>query len=308
MKVVSLVKNNLSVVNSGATYSYEYYNENQTSTAVGSSYLEYNPATTYNADDYVSIASIKRVFRCTIDGTIGSFPPANPSLWTDYGATNSFALFDNTISTQTQSDLDFTITFDFNQINTLAILNMENITSVRIRQSGTTIDKTISMRDFGVLSLYDYWYKPTKNTINFKKLDMQWLPSSTVTIDFIVLGVGKVGSVVSGYLDELGLTLYGTSVGFDDNSIYETDDYGMAKYLKRPSIDILEAKALINTNEVDYTIAKLKQIRGTTSLYIGDERDKGFQSMTILGYIRKIRMDINNPQKTEFPISIIGVA
>lgn len=314
-KVVSLEKEVISDTYSGVTYSYEYYNINATCTATDTAHTTYadlaafmSANTTHNTDDFIAITSLKRVFRCSADGTQGKLPPAYPSLWTDYGAINSFAAFDNTLTSQVESDVDFTITFEFNRINTIALLNMENMTSVRIRQSGTDIDKTVSLRDYGALSLYDLWYQPIKDVKNFKLIDLEWLPSSTVTLDFTVSGVGKIGAVVSGYLEDLGATLYGSSVGFDDNSVYESDEYGIAKHTKRPAIDVIDAKVIVDNNEVDYVIAKLKERRGTTSLYIGDERDHGFESMTVLGYIKKIRVPIENPSKTEFPISIIGVA
>lgn len=317
--VVDLVKDTVSDVNNGATYSYDYYNQNATSTVADVAYTTYTDIAdfvtknvTHSKDDFIAITSLKRIYRCALDGTVGKVPPSNPSIWTDYGAVNSFALFDNTIVSQTESDSDFTVTFDFNRINTIALLNMEGITSVTITQTNnadaSTTVQTVSLRDYGALSLYDYWYKPTSDIRNYKKIDMKWLPSSSIQLDFTVAGVGKIGSVVSGYNEELGLTLYGTTVGFDDNSVYKTDKFGIATHEKRPSIDILDAKALINTGEVDYTIDKLRKRRGTTSLYIGDERDKGFQSMTVLGYIKQVRISVENPQKTEFPISIIGVA
>jgi len=317
--VVDLVKDTVSDTNNGATYSYDYYNKNATSTVADPTNTTYTDIAdfvtkndTHSKDDYIVITSLKRVYRCALDGTTGKVPPANPSIWTDYGAINSFSLFDNTIVSQTESTTDFTITFDFDRLNTIALLNMSGLTSVTITQTNnadnSTTLQTVSLRDYGVLSLYDYWYKPTSDIRNFKKIDMQWLPSSTITLNFTVAGTGKIGAVVSGYNEELGLTLYGSTVGFDDNSVYKTDEFGIAAHEKRPSIDILDAKALINTGEVDYTIDKLRRRRGTTSLYIGDERDKGFQSMTVLGYIKQVRIPIENPSKTEFPISIIGVA
>jgi len=320
MKVAAIITDTLSDTNNNATYEYSYYNENGTCTALNATYdtyidiAAYIAATpTHNTDDYVVITSLKRLYRCTTDSVTTKVPPAYPSLWTDYGAVNSFALFDDTITTETESAVNFTVTFDFNRINTIALMNMTSLTEVRIRQvdnstTDTILDIIVSLRDYGVLSLYDYWYKPIIDVRNYTKIDMTWLPDSTVTLDFTVSGTSKIGAVVSGYLEELGLTLYGTVVGFDDNSVYETDDHGIAKHTKRPAIDILNAQAIINTNEVDYTIDKLKRLRGTTSLYIGDERDKGFETMTVLGYVRKIRMAIDGFEDTKFPIEIIGVA
>ena len=314
MQVSELTTSQLSVTDSGNTYTYTYFNQNASCTAADPTYTAWDSTTTFNQGAIVYIADIKRLFRCAAPSSAGQFPPAYPDIWVDYGAVNSYAVFDQMLSTATESTANFNITFDFNYVNSLGLIAMDNMISVRVVQTDITTntivyDKTISLKDYGVLSLYDYWYAPTSSVTKLHLIDLVYLPASTVSMDFTVsTDGGSIGAAVSGYLNEIGVTLYGSSVGFEDLSQYKVDAYGVTTFDKRPAIDKVEAQALIDLNQTDVVIEKLKRLRGKHSLFIGDERDKGLQSLMILGYIKKLNVPIDNPVKAKFPMSIIGTA
>jgi len=314
MQVSELKTYKLSATDNGSTYEYTYFNENVTCSASDPAYTAWDSTTTFNKGDIVLVDSIKRIFRCAAPTSTGQFPCTYPDVWVDYGAVNSYAAFDQMLSTATSSDVDFNITMDFNHINSLGFIGMDEILSLHVVQTDTTTgnvvyDKTISLRDYGVLSLYDYWYAPIINREKIHIIDLEYLPASTVSVDFTVSSQGgKVGAVVSGFLHEIGVTLYGSSVGYDDLSRYKVDDYGVTSFDARPAIDKVEAQAVIDLNSTDVVIQKLKRIRGKHNLFIGDERDRGLQSMMILGYIKKLNIPIENPVKAKFPLSIVGTA
>jgi len=262
---------------------------------------------------FVQVSALKRVYRCASASSLNEYPPANPTIWTDYGAVNSYKMFDDIIGSQTVFTNTCTISLDFNLSNTLSILNMKNVNSITITDTDLATgdifySNTINMIDYGALSLYDYWYKPTRYRTDFFLHTLEFVPKGRLDITFTSnSGDGAVGAVITGLSDKLGVTLYGTSVKLDDYSKYVFDEFGNTSFSRRGYAKTITAQALIDTNLTDETITKLADLRGETNLFIVDEREDGFGSLTTLGYIKDLTIKIDNPTKLKFPIKIIGV-
>jgi hypothetical protein len=267
---------------------------------------------TFTQGQFVQVSSLKRVYRCASATSFNEYPPANPTIWTDYGAVNSYKMFDDVINSQTTFTTSCVFSLENNSTNTISFLNLSNINSIRVVQtdniSATTVyDKTFDLTDYGVLSLYDYWYKPVRYKQDLVLDDLYFLHDSTVTITLNSNGIGKVGAVVTGLADDIGLTLYGTSVDVEDYSKYLVDEYGNTTFSKRGYARIINGQVMIDNNLVNDTVAKLAELRGSITLFIGDERKDGYSVLTTLGFIKGLKIALKNPNKTKYPIKIIGV-
>lgn len=299
---------------------FDYFCKNTTSTADTDTAVEYDASTSYTWGEYVKIASLKRKFRCANkQGVTGKHPVTYLDIdWVDAGAINEFAMFDNTISSTATSTTDFNVSMDFDGMNTITIQNTKNITAIQIVQTSTDGLTTyydsgsISMRDVGRVSYHDYYTRPIIDNIKLTKLDgIVWKGASKLTIYFTIAqsSTASVGMIGVGYAYDLGCTLYGTSVGYDDYSVYKTDEFGFTTFDKRVAIDTIDGKVVIENNKIDYAIETLKRVRGKLSHYIGDERETGkLQSLDIIAYAKKLSIPINNPVLNEFPIKLIGGA
>jgi len=300
----------MGVTYSSSVYTVDYFNSIISTTATDKANVDWNSTTTFAKDSWVRVAGLKRVYRCSADTSTNQYPPANPTVWIDYGATNSYKMFDDIIGSQTEFNTSMTIEIDANMMNMIAFLNMDNVSSIDIVQTdlntNTTFTKNISLVNYGVQSMYDYWYKPLSYRRDLVLQDLQYLLNSKLTITFTSNGIGKVGTVVTGRADNVGLTLFGSKVRLKDYSTYTTDKYGNTSFSKRGYARIITGQVLIDTNVIDETITKLSSLRGGLTLFVADERADGFGSLTTLGYIETLELE-PKPSKTQYPITIIGV-
>lgn len=312
MTYIVPIKTQKEVTYNNSVYTVSYFNNLISTTAVDSVSTEWDSTISFAKDSYVKVSGLNRIYRLASTTSRNQYPPANPSVWIDYGATNTFKLFDDIIGSQTEFVNTMTVVIDANRLNSLAFLNMENITSIRVLQediglSITLYDETFTLTDYGVLSLYDYWYLPTKIKRDLVVQGLQFSVDAKVTLEFIGSSDAKIGAVVSGMDDNIAVTLYGTRIDLKDYSKYVTDDYGNTFFSRRGYARIITAQALIDTNTIDDTADKLIGLRGGLTVFVGDEREGGYSSLTTLGYIESVGFQIDNPSKIKFPIKIIGV-
>lgn len=292
-----------------STYSVSVYNKLISTTATDGTHTEWGASTPFTQGQFCKVPGLKRIYRCAAASGTGAFPPANPAVWTDYGAINSYKMFDEIIGSQTEFDTTLSFSIEGDAMNTLAFLNMENISEISVTQvdlitSEALPAKVYSLLDYGVLSLYDYWYKPVRYKQDLVIDDLEFMPSCRIDVVMSSPSTGKVGACVSGLSDELGISLFGGTVKLQDYSQYVSDAYGNTTFSPRGYARIITAQALIDTNLVDDTIAKLASLRGRITLFVGSSQ--GFGSMTTLGYVKDVSLT-PEPTKTQFPIQFIGV-
>lgn len=303
---MKIVKPYTSVLSDG-TNNIKYFNNIISTNAVDETVAEYVASTTYNANDEVKITSLKRKYISKIDGNTDY--PVNSSNWVDMGALNSWSCFDDKLFSQTITSSDLIVEIDTSRATKIALMNLTAVTEAIIETTdnsdGSIKTETISLRDYGVNNLYDYAYKPFRDK---KQLlyDIEWLPSSKVKITLQTTQEIGVGMILSGIEESSGLTLWGSSIGQIDYSQINTDAWGNTSFVPRNVAKTVDAKLIIDTVEADTNMALFDDIRASLSLFIGDERDKGFESMNVFGFIKSVSIPLE-VTKSEYTIKIIGV-
>ena len=310
MIYVKPIRKNYTAVYSSFSIERSYFNELLSTTFHNESYATYDESATYSTGDYVIEPNTKRIYRSAKDANTD--PLDNELSWVDYGATNSFKMFDEIANTQSEFTSSATVEITSNWHDTIAFLNMKNIHSIYVRQEdldtgAITFERTYILRDYGVGSLYEYWYKHAQQKSELFVDGLQFVRGK-LTLTFTAGTKGYVGSVVTGMKQDIGVTLFGTSVRVKDYSRYTEDDIGNMRFDRRPFARIISAKALIDNTMADYIFDTVAELRGELNLFVGDERDEGFASLTTLGYIKDFEIPFDNPVKSELPITIIGVA
>lgn len=132
MNYVAPLEATLSETYDDVEYSINYYKIPTNTTNISDeAYSNWNVVTTYSIGDYVIVPALKKIYRATT-AHAGSYPPANPDKWTDYGIVNSYAMFasDKNIGSSTTST-DATIELDFSLADTLAFVDID-FTSMNI--------------------------------------------------------------------------------------------------------------------------------------------------------------------------------
>ncbi len=312
MTYVVPVKSTLSTIYNESTYEASTYNDVISTDAQDDVITEWDKDTEFTQGQFVKVSALKRLYRCAASSSTGEFPPANSQVFTDYGAVNSYKMFDEVINSQTKFDSSCNVSIGFNRSNTIGILNIKNVYTVQIEQvdnvtSEVVYSKTIELANYGASSLYDYWYKQIQYEKDIVLFDLVYLPDSKINIIFSGNENSLVGSVISGLADNIAITLYGSSVKLNDFSTYQVDEYGNTTFSKRGYSRTITGQVIIDATRIDETIYKLSELRGAITLFSGDEQADGYKSLMTLGYIKDLKIPIDSPSKSKFPITIIGV-
>lgn len=288
----------------------KYYNINPTSNAPDTSIEEWTNASnkTYAKDELVQITPLKRFYKSSKDGNT-DFPPSSKDTWTDMGAINSFKVFDNILGTQTVFSTELILTFSANNIDLLSILNLENVYSLHVKQvegTNTVIDKAVDLRDFGSRDWFEYFFLPIREHQNHSLFSLEIVPQSTVTLTLKGGTNAKVGGVITGFKEDLGMTLVGATVGLIDESSFFEDKQQNISFLKGNVAVIIEGEEIIDRGDIDYTFFTLNRLNKRLILLIGDERDQGFRSLTTLGYLKETKIPTTVDVATQYPFTFIG--
>jgi len=171
------------------------------------------------------------------------------------------------------------------------------------------IKRNINGRDFGVNTFADYFYLPFQEKTRVIVTDLEWLPNATLRLTFTGTSEEgtKIGTLVTGLVSDLGITLMGTSLSFEDRSKIKNDEFtNTRKVLRYGHIRVLKGKVLFHDNDFDLTAQKINQIIGRNILFVPDESDK-FSEMSNIAYIENFEMPIENPVIFDSTITLIGV-
>ena len=301
----------LTVEHGGVTYTKECYKAPNTIKGVDdTTFSKYNENETYNIGEYIVIDELKRVYRCTKDDTVGLYPPANVGIWLDCGFINSYKMFaiDEQIGEETTGK-DVYFEMDFNRVNTLAFIDVE-FSNLEVKQvdndSGEVLySKKVSGRDVGATSLAEYFYEEFAYTTRVILDNLAWHPNSTLKLTFE--GDVSIGSFVMGNVKELGLTLYGTSLRFEDKSLIEDNNTNNTRSVVRYGhIRVLTATVSFTTENFNKTAQNIAEIIGKNTLFIPTALDR-YNEMNNIAYIENFDMPVDNTVSINTQITMIGV-
>lgn len=313
MNLVKPLVENKEVTYDDITYKAEFYK-----TAVNISGVidephpnwEENPATPYATGDYVIIPELKKIYRSAMNDN-DTYPLASPDKWVDYGIVNSYKMFaaDQFLGSQT-SGSDMVLEFDFSQCDTIAAVNIEfisaNIELINDDTSEIVFSQTIHGSDIGCLTYGEYFYTKAKIRKRIVMTDLEWLPNSTLRITFA--GDATIGTVVYGNQEEMGVTLVGSRLRFEDRSKIQVDEIsGYRNVIRYGSVRILDCSVMFDTDEFNTLSQNAEDILSKNILFIPTDKDKFSESITI-GYIENFEVPMENATKTETNTTIIGVA
>ena len=311
MKYANPITDKISITYDGNIYSYEHYLAPTNMVGItDENYPNYDASTIYNTGDFVIIPEIKRIFKCTSDGVQGIFPPSDPIKWIDWGFVNSYKMLatDEQIGEKTEGT-DIQLKMPTSQVDVLALLDCQFI-SLQFEQIDNDTNEVVKKeniigKDIGCTSFAEYFYTPAKQKSRVL-IDLEWLPNSATNLIFN--GEVKIGTLVEGYSNSLGVTLYGTSLNIEDRSKIQIDEFtGFRRVLRYGHVRILDAKLVIDASDWNDTVIKLSSIVSKNILFIPTQKDC-FSEMTNLAYIERVDMPVDNPTKEDINITLVGVA
>jgi len=115
----------------------------------------------------------------------------------------------------------------------------------------------------------------------------------------------KVGQIVFGFLSNFGLTTYGTSVGIEDYSRKETDDFGNFVITERAFAKLVDYDVRLETGKARTVQNTLANFRATPLVYIGSE-DEALAAI-VYGFYRRFDITLEGPAYSFAAIEVEGL-
>jgi hypothetical protein len=235
---------------------------------------------------------------------------AAPPQWLDLGATNRYKMFDSVISTQTSQTGTIVVTVLPAQItNAVAFFGLVgNTINVTVTDpvEGVVYNQTKSLQDNTfIVDWYLYYFEGfyQKEDAVFDDLPSYINASITVTVN-AGAGTAKIGEMVMGRQQTLGVSNFGTSVSIQDYSVKTTDQFGNVVIVQRAFSKRADYDVTVETPLVSAVQKLLADIRTTPTVFIGDD-DK--PETVVYGFYKQFNIVISTPSISDCSIEVEGL-
>ena len=273
--------------------------------------------TTYAADAKVRHNHVR--YQSLSAGNVGKDPSveANNSgtsaVWRKLGATGPYMMLDDFVETQTVgTPLTFTVPFD--HANSFALLNLSADTvTVKITDGtggdGVLFEETVEMvSDLGSYSLYDYCFSRIKNTTDIIRSDIVYGVGGTLEVTVVAATQPpSVGHVVVGVAHTIGLTKFDAESRLTDYSKKTVDDFGVATLVPRSFAKRTSLPIYLHPDQSDYVAGIFTSLRAKPCVWVGDNRDIGYNALTVYGWIEDWRSVYSGPNEQQISVDIQGL-
>lgn len=238
---------------------------------------------------HAATAQIHKVYESVQNSNTGHYPPSNSTWWLDCGATNRWSMFDTSVSSQSSSPDTLTASLRVSgRADTVALLNVSAATA-RVKMTdavdGVVYDQTQTLTsDSGITDWYAYFFEPIVRKPDALFTDMP--PYANAQVDITLTDTGSAvlcGAALTGLSRDIGGTMYGASLGIQDYSIKQRDDFGNYTILERAFNKRAVLPVIIDNSIVDEVATILAQYRATPTLYIGTD---DFSSTWVYGFYK----------------------
>lgn len=234
--------------------------------------------------------------------------PTAPAKWLDTGAVNRWRMFDDKVGTVTAREGSVVVDLQPGQaVTALAALNMNGLMlSVLMTDpaEGVVYEQDVSIVDVGAGNWYEYFFKPFTRTGDITLTDMPSYPSATTRVTVSSADIAEIGSLSIGTQDEIGMAVYGTSVGIVDYSRKVTDEFGNYSILERPFSKRAEYDVVLDTAQVSRVQRLLASIRAKPVVWIGEET---MEATVVYGFFKDFSISISGPSVSDATITVEGL-
>lgn len=271
---------------------------------------EWDIATTYAKDDIV-YEGILGVYQSLINSNLGHQPSASPTQWVRIAPVNRYAMFDQSVSTQTVSPSPITVVINTGSINSMAFVNVScsSITvTVRDGTAGPIIYNQTKVLTVGVTNWWEYFFEPLEFRTSAIFEDIPLYSSSEVTVVFEGTGNLRVGELIFGRMNYLGATQYGMTSGIIDYSVKDTDAFGNTILTQRVFRKTINCQLWINNTDQNRVQKLLYELRATPSVWIANDADIYSEASIAYGFYKDFYTEISYPSVSTCKLEIESLA
>jgi len=294
-----------------------------TSINIETRYPNWDNSVTYDFGDI--IFHDHYYFRSVVDNNVGDTPYENNPKWLLWSISNRYAQIDlhagtstvwdsNTATTPTDNGLITTFPSDDISFIGMGRVHSSEVT-VTVKDSGGAVVSTRRKTTYprpNSNTWYNYYFDTfvAQGEIESFFFDIPQVTGGTIEVKALAdaTGSAKVGFMICGERTWVGDTLFGISTGIEDNSIWDTDEFGIITVKERDaseSLDLDVQYLSIDTNKIKIAV---RGIVGKIVLFVGDEQtDSKYDHLMLLGKVDSFTPVISNPIMTKASFSVSEV-
>lgn len=275
-------------------------------------YPNYDAGLSYSIGDRVHVVSTDshKVYESLTDANINNNPATSTANWAFVSVTNPYLMFDKSVTSQTEYPDEITVEIQtVGRVLALALLNV-SAAQVQVTMTdpveGIVYDETHSLvSTSGIDSWYDYFFEPVSR---LQDLTISTLPShASPVIRVSLTGNNETvmcGTLAIGPTTNTGATQHGATVGIQDFSVKQQDDFGNYSIVERAFRKRATFTVIVPAANVDTLHQLLASLRATPVVYIGSD---SYASTAIYGFYKDYTIEIAYPLFSICSIEIEGL-
>jgi hypothetical protein len=274
----------------------------------------WSSGTTYAAGDQVHLASTHRRYQ-SLQGSNTNHDPssaASAAWWVDIGATNRWAMFDQSLGSLTVAPLTFSVTVAPGAITALALLQLQAAelrVTMRDTPGGATVyDQTFDLSSAAISDAWEYCFAPLDYRTEFVVRD---LPSfGLCEVDITVTGDGvsqvQVGEVAMGPAYSLGDYPHNVTLGIQDYSRKSTDDFGVTTLVRRSYARKMDLRFVLDGSQLSKVYSVLSNLRATPCVWVPSD-DATLDACIVYGWAGSFSIDAQTRAKHYCSLQVEGL-
>ena len=233
-----------------------------------------------------------------------------PPTWIKVGKINRYKMFSFVIgeATTVASPLEVKVNFPF-LINGVALFDLR-ATSVQVvvedPVEGIVYDETQQLADpTGINNWFEYFFRPYALKSDAVFTDLPSFATSDVNVTVINTdGDVKVGEMIVGRIEDIGITLQDFTFGIEDFSRKERDIFGNFTIIERRFAKVASYDVFIQNPDVNAAFNQLARVRAIPTVYIGAD---DMPETVVLGFYKDFSILRTGPVTSEMTLEIEGL-
>ena len=289
---------------------------------------EYDNTATYSLDDIVKVSyesdgttarTPVELYKSLQDSNVGNYPPDNPDLWENLGATNRWKMFDIYTNTQSVYNSKIEIVIKASNCSAFALLNMRahKLTFEYYNGDYTDSNNLIETKEIDlnlpINNWYDYFFSDFhyiqdyyyNGLVLYYNGQLKLIVETTDNTDV------KIGTCVIGISTDLGLTQYELNVSMLDFSRKTIDENTGNVFLKQGNwAKKIEADIWLSKEDIDRIYRRLVEIRGMPIIWNFNNvpiQNIRYESLLLFGFFRNFYITIPNSSYSKCSFEIDGI-
>lgn len=242
-----------------------------------------------------------------------AIPGEDETKWQDIGPANTVACFDGKVSTRTS--YAGTLAMEVAPASLATVVAFFNLVGQEITLIARDVDDAVVFDDTRslvaeeVTDWFDWFHAPFDQLDRVVFTDVPIYTTSTIEITVTPRGgTAGIGHVCFALPRDIGYSpLAGASVGTDDYSVKETDEFGDTTFVERPSSDFQNIAVLTENTRLGYVKRLLTRMRATPCMLIASESAELAEVLINYGWIGTHTVAINHASHSLIDVEFKGL-